>query len=468
MPFIPHTENDIATMLDAIGVDSIETLFDEIPAHLRARGLQHVPSGLTEVEMARVMREKAAADKNDLCFIGAGAYEHHIPFAVWDIASRGEFMTAYTPYQAEASQGTLQLLYEYQTMMAHLMGLDVSNASLYDGASAVAESILMAVRANRNNTSKNVLFLGTIHPYYKRVIQSIVSHQGINLIEIPFSSKQGRVEANQLDQFAKESPVALIIQQPNFFGVIEEIDQLTDWAHAQNAFVIAVVNPTATAVLKEPGKWGQKGADIACGEGQPLGVPLASGGPYFGFMCCKQELVRHMPGRIIGRTVDRDGKPGFTLTLQAREQHIRRAKATSNICTNQGLLVTAATIYMSLLGFEGLRSVALQSHQNTKKLLEKCLSVKGVEQVFHTPFFHEIVLRMPISASIVLEEMAAQGIQAGFDLSEEYPAFSNCLLICATETKSEQDLEKFVQVLKSIMNKHNSGAGNHLSTNALV
>lgn len=468
MPFIPHTEHDVAEMLDTIGVESIETLFDEIPPHLRARGLHNVPSGLTEVETARLMREKASLDRADLCFIGAGAYEHHIPAAVWDIASRGEFMTAYTPYQAEASQGTLQLLYEYQTMMANLMAMDVSNASLYDGASAVAEAILMAVRANRQNQSKHILVLGTLHPYYKQVINSIVPHQGINLIEIPFSNKEGRVDLKQLEQFAKESPVALVIQQPNFFGVIEEMDQLTDWAHAQNAFVIAVVNPTAAAVLKEPGKWGQKGADIACGEGQPLGVPLASGGPYFGFMCCKQELVRHMPGRIIGRTVDRDGKPGFTLTLQAREQHIRRAKATSNICTNQGLLVTAATIYMSLLGYEGLRSVALQSHQNTKKLLEKCLSVKGVEQVFAAPFFHEIVLRMPIPVSIILEEMSANGIQAGFDINSVFPEFSNCLLICVTETKSEHDIEKFVQILKSILNKHNSGAGNHLPTSALV
>lgn len=468
MPYIPHTEKDVTEMLDAIGVESIDNLFDEIPTHLRAHGLQHVPAGLTEVEIARVMREKASKDRNELCFIGAGAYEHHIPAAVWDIASRGEFMTAYTPYQAEASQGTLQLLYEYQTMMAHLMGLDVSNASLYDGASSVAEAILMAVRASRNPQSKNVLFLGTLHPHYKQVIKSIVSHQNINLIEIPFSTKQGRIDPKELEKFAKESPVALVIQQPNFLGVIEEIDQLTDWAHAQNAFVIAVVNPMVTAVLKEPGKWGQKGADIACGEGQPLGVPLASGGPYFGFMCCKKDLVRNMPGRIIGRTIDKDGKPGFTLTLQAREQHIRRAKATSNICTNQGLLVTAATIYMSLVGYEGLKSAALQSHQNTKKLLEKCLTVKGVEQVFQSPFFHEIVLRMPIPVSVVLDEMAQQNIQAGFDLTETFPALPNCLLVCATETKSENDLDKFVQVLKTVLNKHNSNAGNHISTSALV
>src|SRR3569623_2086900 len=323
MPFIPHTEREVREMLDAIGVDSVEALFDEIPAALRA-GLQEVPAGLAELEVARLMKARAAADDGTLCFIGAGAYEHHIPAAVWEITTRGEYYTAYTPYQAEASQGTLQLLYEYQTMMAGLTGMDVSNASLYDGASALAEAVLMAVRANRRSKSKRILMPATVHPHYRKVVHAIVHTQGIELVDIPYCSKAGHVLASALEAFAGEDFAALVIPQPNFFGVLDEVDVLTDWAHANGALVIGVVNPTALALLTPPGEWGEAGADIACGEGQPLGAPLSSGGPYFGFMCCRQEWVRQMPGRIVGRTVDLEGKPGFTLTLQAREQHIRR------------------------------------------------------------------------------------------------------------------------------------------------
>lgn len=343
MPFIPHTELEVREMLDAIGARSIDDLFDEIPADLRAE-LKDVPPGLPEMAVMRLMAARAQQDHCDLCFIGAGAYEHHIPAAVWEITTRGEYYTAYTPYQAEASQGTLQLLYEYQTMMAGLTGLDVSNASLYDGASALAEAVLMAVRANRHSKSKRILMPATVHPHYRQVVHAIVRNQGVELVELAYSRDGGHIDPASLQQYAGEDFAALVIPQPNFFGVLEEVDALTDWAHAQGALVIGVVNPTALALLTPPGAWGTKGADIACGEGQPLGAPLSSGGPYFGFMCCRQEWVRQMPGRIVGRTVDRDGKPGFTLTLQAREQHIRRSKATSNICTNQGLVVTAATI----------------------------------------------------------------------------------------------------------------------------
>jgi glycine dehydrogenase subunit 1 len=352
MPFIPHTEEDIRAMLAVMNVASIEDLFDEIPESLRHASLTDIPQGLTEMELSRLMRERAKLDSGLLCFIGAGAYEHHIPAAVWDVASRGEYLTAYTPYQAEASQGTLQLLYEYQTMMASLMGLDVSNASLYDGASALAEAVLMAVRANRTNKSERVLIPRTLHPHYRQVVQAIVAQQGIEIIEIPFDASTGCINLASLEKFAGDV-TALVIPQPNFFGLLEDVDALTNWAHQQNALAIGIVNPLATALLKAPGQWGQKGADIAAGEGQPLGVPMASGGPYYGFLCCKQEFVRQLPGRIVGRTVDLEGKQGFVLTLQAREQHIRRAKATSNICTNQGLLVTASTIFMSLMGPKG-------------------------------------------------------------------------------------------------------------------
>ncbi len=446
MPFIPHTEADVSAMLSAIGVDTIDDLFDEIPEALRSGGLTRVPEGLSEMEVARLMQERAERDGRYLNFIGAGAYEHHIPAAVWQIVTRGEYYSAYTPYQAEASQGTLQLLYEFQTMMASLTAMDVSNASLYDGASGLAEAVLMAVRAHRD--ARRILMPKTVHPHYRRVVQSIVSAQNIDLVEIDFDAKSGVT-----GEVAGEAFAALVIPQPNFFGCLEDVDRLTDWAHAQGGLVIGVVNPTAMALLKPPGLWGAKGADIAVGEGQPLGVPLSSGGPYFGFMCCKQALVRQMPGRIIGRTVDLDGKPGFTLTLQAREQHIRRAKATSNICTNQGLLVTAATIYMSLLGPEGLKRVALAAHANTQQLVAKLTQIPGVRLAFSGPRFHEAVLQLDISVATALHELEAQGITGGYDLSYLYPELGHALMVCATETKTVADLEKFAYHLARIMGR---------------
>jgi len=453
MPFIPHTEAEITEMLAVIKANKVEDLFSEIPKNLRVDELKKIPEGLTEMEATRLMQMRAEQNRNGLCFLGAGAYEHHIPAAVWDITTRGEFMTAYTPYQAEASQGTLQLIYEYQTMIASLTGMEVSNASLYDGASALAEAVLMAVRSNKHSKSHRVLIPGNLHPHYRQTVQSVMRQEHIELVEIPFCNESGNVIPESLAKFAKEDITAIVVQHPNFFGIVEEVDALTNWAHNNNALVIAVTNPTSLALFKEPGKWGTKGADIVCGEGQPLGVPLASGGPYFGFMCCKQEFVRQMPGRIVGRTVDLDGKEGFALTLQAREQHIRRSKATSNICTNQGLLVTAATIYMSILGPEGLRRVAMASHANTRLLVEKLTQIKGVELVFNRPYFHEVVLRFPQPVKKVLEQLALAGIQGGYDLSQYYPELGNALLICATETKTENDIEKYQQVLAACINE---------------
>ncbi|MEJ2591830.1 MAG: aminomethyl-transferring glycine dehydrogenase subunit GcvPA, partial [Candidatus Thiodiazotropha sp.] len=374
MPFIPHTEADIREMLAAIGVDDIDGLFDEIPAELRCGELEAIPAGLPEMEVSRLMQARAREDGQPLCFIGAGAYDHHIPAAVWQLAGRGEFYTAYTPYQAEASQGTLQLLYEFQSMMTALTGMDVSNASLYDGASALAEAVLMAVRANRKSKSNRVLVPRSLHPFYRRVVRSIVRNQGIELIEVAYEPASGRIDTAALEVHAGSDFAALVIPQPNFFGVLEPVDALSDWAHANGMLAIAVVNPLAMAILKPAGEWGTAGADICCGEGQPMGAPLSSGGPYFGFLCCRQELVRQMPGRIIGKTVDLDGKPGYALTLQAREQHIRRSKATSNICTNQGLMVTAATIHMAIMGGEGLQRMAAACHANTDKLTRTLVS----------------------------------------------------------------------------------------------
>ena len=448
MPFIPHTEDDTREMLAAIGADSLDDLFDEIPKQLLIDSLDGVPEGLTEMEINRLMHERAAIDGAPLCFIGAGAYEHHIPTAVWDIATRGEFYSAYTPYQAEASQGTLQVIYEYQTMITELTGLDVSNASLYDGASGMAEASLMAVRSNRKATSGRILLAPGVNPTYEQVATAIAGSQNITFERLPMNSVSGNAAA---DLDAGESPVAVVIQQPTFPGTLEDVDRMTDWAHANGALVIAVVNPVSLAILKSPGHWGSEGADIACGEGQPLGVPLSSGGPYFGFMTCKQKFVRQMPGRIVGRTTDLEDQPGFALTLQAREQHIRRSKATSNICTNQGLMVTAATIYMSLLGFVGLRQVALRSQQNTASLVEKLLALDGVERLYEGPHFHEVALRLKQPVSGVLDALAKRDILGGYDLGD-------ALLVCATETKNEADIDAYVAAMDEILN-----AGERLS-----
>jgi glycine dehydrogenase subunit 1 len=450
MPFIPHTEEDISAMLASIGAATIDDLFDEIPPSLISAGLKQVPPGMNEMDVTRLMLERAEADGRYLNFIGAGAYEHHIPAAVWQITTRGEFYSSYTPYQAEASQGTLQLLYEYQTMMASLTGMDVSNASMYDGASALAEAALMAVRSHKS--SRRILIPATVHPIYRRVVRAIVANQGIDVIELPYSQQSGQTSLDALDEFGKEEFAALVIPQPNFFGVLEDVDALTDWAHAKNALAIGVVNPTALAVLTPPGEWGEKGADIAVGEGQPLGIPLSSGGPYFGFMACKQTLVRQMPGRIIGRTTDQEGKPGFVLTLQAREQHIRRSKATSNICTNQGLMVTAATIYMALVGPEGLRRIATQSHANTLALVEKLEGLAGIKRAFNGPVFHEAVISLPAPAEDVLDRLKTERILGGLNLRDFYPELGNAVLVCATETKTSGDLENYAERLKKAIN----------------
>ncbi len=447
MPFIPHTATDIEEMLTKVGVHSIEGLFDEIPASLRATSFD-APPALNEMALLRLMQARARQDEYDLSFMGAGAYEHHIPAAVGDLLSRGEWMTAYTPYQAEASQGGLQLLYEYQSMIANLMAMEVSNASLYDGASGLAEAALMAVRANRRVKEKRVLLPSNVHPAYRKVLEAILTPQGIEIVELPFCTTAGNIVPEALETFSGQAFTALIIPQPNFFGGLEEVDLLTDWAHAQNALVIGVVNPTAMALIKPPGEWGAQGADIVCGEGQPLGVPLSSGGPYFGFLCCKKALVRQMPGRVVGRTLDKTGEVGYTLTLQAREQHIRRAKATSNICTNQGLMVTAATIYMSLLGPEGLRRVASNSHANTAQLVTRLTAIEGVELVFSRPYFHEAVIRLPKPVETVLGKLGARGLQGGVGLTQHYPELGEALLVCATETKTTDDIARFASELE--------------------
>lgn len=462
MSFCAHTKDEVQQMLQDLQYTSIDDLFKEIPQELLVTEIPGIAERLTEMEVLQLMQQRAKRDATKLNFIGAGCYEHYIPAAVWELASRGEFLTSYTPYQAEASQGTLQLLYEFQTMFANLTGLDVSNASLYDGATALAEAVLMAVRCAKNTHSRTVIVPKTVHPYYVEVVNTIVGPQNISIKTIDFDVSTGQTSIAELEKIT-EPFAALVIPQPNFFGVLEDVDQLTSWAHKHGGLVIALVNPMSLGLLKAPGQWGETGADIACGEAQSLGVPLASGGPYIGFLCCKAAYIRQLPGRLVGKTCDVDGNSGYTLTLQAREQHIRRAKATSNICTNQGLLATVVTIYLSLLGAKGLQQVALKSHANTTQLKELLQQVPGVKILFTahpssrpspkgtaagiSPYFHELVLQFQKPIPEILDKLSKQGIQGGFDLSEYYLELGNALVCCVTETKTAEDLQQFVQAV---------------------
>ena len=451
MPFIPHTEQEIEAMLEAIGIENTEGLFEEIPSHLRISGLEGIPPGMTEMEVSRLMHKRAAQNKDAVCFVGAGAYEHHIPAAVWQLTTRGEYYTAYTPYQAEASQGTLQLTYEYQSMLTALTDMDVSNASLYDGASALAEAILMAVRGNRKSRTRRILVPRTVHPAYRKTADTIVSGQNIELVEVDYDRAAGTVQLDALKQAAGDDITAVVIQQPSFFGTLEDVDAITDWAHENNALLISITNPLSIAVLKPPGRWGSKGADIACGDGQPLGAPMSCGGPYYGFLCCTQALVRQMPGRIVGRTTDVDGKEGFVLTLQAREQHIRRSKATSNICTNQGLVVTASTIHMAILGPEGLENTAAACHANTRELVAGLTGIDGVSQAFTSPIFHESVLLLDRPVDQVLDALAERNIHGGYDLGHDYPELGNAILVCATELRTDEEISAYRTALQAVL-----------------
>ena len=439
MPFIPHTPDQTTAMLSELGIASTDALWREIPPSLLDVELEGISDGLSEMDMLRYMQELANKDVSGPCFIGAGCYDHYIPAAVWDLTTRGEYYTAYTPYQAEASQGALQLIYEFQTMIASLTGMKVANASVYDGATALAESILMAVRLNRRSKSRDVLLAGTVNPFYRAAVQTLVTSQGINVVE---------ERDNPLDALAKQQFVTVAVQQPNFFGNFEAVDDITDQAHEQGSLVIGCVNPLPLTLIKPPGTWGQRGADIACGDGQPLGIPMSSGGPSYGFISTSLKNARQLPGRIVGRTVDTDGEVGYTLTLQAREQHIRRGKATSNICTNQGLLVTASTIYMSVVGGSRLAETARTCHRNTHDLAMRCVAIDGVDLAVDAPFFHETVLRLPKDSREVADHMISSGMLPGLPLGSLYSDLTDCILVCATEKRTEADITRYVNCLR--------------------
>lgn len=458
MPFIPHTPEDVEQMLEAIGVTSIDGLFDEIDPSLVTDWRDDAPRQ-SEMEMLQDFAAWADADSSGPCFIGAGCYDHFIPSAVWDLAQRGEFLTCYTPYQAEASQGTLQVIYEFQSMIGELTGLPTANASVYDGGSGLAEAVLMSVRANKRSRSRRVVVAGAVHPRYVEAVSMVAALTELT-IDASGVDEHGQVDVTALEAtLAADPAVAVVVQNPNFIGALEQVDAVTDIAHAMGALVIGVVNPTALSVLSPPGEWGEQGADIAVGDGQPLGIPMSSGGPSFGFMATREKRVRQMPGRIVGRTVDRNDKLGYTLTLQAREQHIRRGKATSNICTNQGLAVTAATIYMSLMGPAGLADVAAQCHLNTRRLVDGLERHQAVGTL-PTPFFHEALIDLGQNAADVAATLAADGWLAGLPLSE-MPSVplpdkvnrDHALLVCATEQRTTSEIDALVAALHATLDR---------------
>ena len=426
-------------MLRAIGVSSIDELIRSVPKDVLRPPLA-LPPGMTELELFRHLEGLGRKNAQVSCFLGAGAYERFIPSAVWPLVLRGEFATAYTPYQPEASQGTLQAIYEFQTMVAELTGLPVANASLYDGASSLAEAVNAAFR---HTGRKTAVLSASVHPHYKRTVRTYFgSHPEYRIVELPICAEEGNTDATLA---GLDGDVAcVVVQNPNFFGVLEDVDALAKAAHDKGALAICVVDPVTLGLLRSPG---ESGVDIAVGEGQGLGIPLSYGGPYVGLYASSDELLRSVPGRICGATLDKDGKRGYVLTLQAREQHIRREKASSNVCTNQALLALAATIHLSLLGPEGLKEVCRLSYRNAHRLAELAGKVKGYKLKFSAPFFQEFVLECPGDAAALQKKLLAKGILAGYPLGPDYPGFENCLLVCATETKTDEELELFAKAL---------------------
>ncbi len=445
MPYISNTESERREMLERIGASSIEELISAIPKNLRLDKPLNLAEPLSEMEITRLINERTCGNvcsQNALSFLGAGVYDHFIPAAVDAIVSRPEFYTAYTPYQAEVSQGTLQFIYEYQTMICELTGMEIANASMYDGASAIAEAILMAVR--KNKLAKAIL-PATLHPEYVKVIKVYTEGIGVELLTCP--AKDGVLDTEALIGMMDETVGSVVVQNPNFYGNLEPVQELDAIIHSNpKALFIAAVDPISLAIITPPASYH---ADIAVGEGQALGNSMYMGGPLFGFFASKIDLARSMPGRIVGGTLDKEGKRAYALTLQAREQHIRREKATSNICSNQSLCTLAATVYLSLLGREGLVEVATQSAQKAHYLANELAKLTGFGLAYpQTPFFKEFVLNTPIDAATVIEKMMYRGIYPGVDLKRF--GLANQLLVAVTEKKAKEDLDSFVGAMKEL------------------
>jgi len=444
--YLPNTGADRRAMLSAIGVDSVKELFADVPVNLQLNRLLELPAAMAEADLARHMQtlaDKNGSMKDYVCFLGAGVYDHYIPSVVDHILRRSEFYTAYTQYQAEISQGYLQALWEYQSMICEITGMEVSNASLYDGGTAVAEAAMMACAA----TGRKVIIMPqTIHPHYRDVFRTYAVDRGY---ELKYSAiADGVTDLAELEKSVGKSVAAVVIQSPNFFGSIEDLKSVAQIVHAQGAYLIAVVDPISLGMLEAPGVLG---ADIVVGEGQGMGIAPSFGGPYLGFFATTEKLMRKIPGRIVGQTVDSEGDRGFVLTLQAREQHIRREKATSNICSNEALCALAAAIYLSSLGKEGFRQVAGLSLQKAHYAQQQLTNIKGCEQVFTAPFFKEFVVRLSKPVTEVNEALFMDGIIGGLDLGKFYPELTNCMLLCITENRSKADIDRLVSRMGAIL-----------------
>jgi glycine dehydrogenase subunit 1 len=439
MPYIPHTEAETQEMLRTIGVSSIDELFREIPENLKVKGQLDLPPALDEHRLMAHMHEIASKNvhmADTVCFLGAGIYDRYIPASVSAIISRGEFLTAYTPYQPEASQGFLQTIYEFQSMIAELYGMDVANASMYDGATSMAEAAIMATGINGRN---KVVVSDAVHPHYRQVLATYCWSMGIDVVTIPATQGATTDYSGLADDAA-----CVIVQSPNFFGTIEDLSQTRSEASRSGALMIVVADPISCALLKPPGAFG---ADVVVGEGQPMGVAMGLGGPVVGLFTCKSELVRRIPGRIVGRTKEAHGdKSGFVMTLRTREQDIRREKATSNICTNEALMALATTVYMSATGKNGLRSVAESTVRNTQYAIQK-LAAAGAKLKFTGKVFGEFTLELPKDASEVRDALLEKKILAGLPLGSYYPGMENCLLVAVTEIRTKVQIDEFAAAL---------------------
>jgi glycine dehydrogenase subunit 1 len=444
MPYIPHTPEDRQAMLDAIGVASVEELFEMVPAELHLGRDLKLPAAMGELELTAHMSALAAKNSpagQGVCFLGAGSYDHFIPALVDFVTSRSEFYTAYTPYQPEASQGTLQAMFEYQTVITQLTGMDVSNASLYDGGSAVAEAVIMSLEATRR--WGRVVIAGSVHPEYRQVLATYLANLNVELVTL--GTPDGTVSPEDLAAAVSDQTACVLVEHPNFFGCLEEVETLAEITHRAGALFIVAADPISLGLLKRPGEYG---ADIVVAEGQSLGTPMAFGGPYLGIMACREQFVRRMPGRLVGQTVDRRGNRCWVLTLQTREQHIRREKATSNICTNQGLIALRATVYLATMGPTGIRSVAELCLQKSRYAFDKLTAGKTLQPVFSRPTFKEFVVRVASGrVEDRLEAARKQGIFAGVPLGRWYPELADCLLVAVTEKRTKAEIDRLAALL---------------------
>ena len=444
MTFNPHTDADRADMAAVIGAESVSALFEAVPEAVRFPKLD-LPPKLTEMEAAQRLAELAEsnlAPAPGATFLGAGSYQHFVPATVGQILARSEFYTAYTPYQPEVAQGTLQVIYEFQSMVAALLGMEVANASMYDGATALAEGALVAVSASRKRT--RVVVAGSVHPGYRAVLRTYLSGLEVELIELPVPEEGFMTPVSEIEPHLDERVASVVIQYPNFFGGIEDVESIAAAAHEAGAKLVVSTYPVPLGLLKSPG---ELGADIVTAEGQALGVAQSYGGPYVGLLATSRDLVRQIPGRLAGMTSDSEEKRGFVLALQTREQHIRREKATSNICTNQGLMATAATVYMATMGPTGFQEVSNRCYQNAHYLATRLRTIPGCELPMDAEFFHEFPVKLSETVADANRRLAASGIVGGYDLGNLSPDLRETMLLCCTELQTKEKIERFVEVL---------------------